>query len=301
VNSEKLNAEFGIPGILMFIEGPGGLVQAHINNPQGEAIVSTYASQVLSFKPAGAAQDLLFLSDAAYYLQGKATKGGVPVCWPWFGPDPEGKGRAAHGFVRNRQWQVISTAQLEGGETQIVLGVDSDADTKEIWPADFELRAEIRVGRTLEISLVTRNLGNAPLSITQGLHTYFSVGDAAQSQVLGLEGCRYIDKLDGGAEKQQTGAVTINGEVDRIYLDVAGDLTLIDAVLNRRINISHEGSNSAVVWNPWIDTTASMADLQNDDYKFMLCVETTNAGPDKVEIAAGGEYRLSASYSLNSI
>ncbi len=87
MNIEQLNSDFATAGQLEFIEGKGGLIQARIRNALGEALISTYAGQVLSYKPAGESQDLLFVSDAAYFQEGKAIKGGVPVCWPWFGPD----------------------------------------------------------------------------------------------------------------------------------------------------------------------------------------------------------------------
>ncbi len=295
---EQLTTDYGIPGQLEFVPGKGGLIQAKITNGFAEALVSTYAGQVLSFKPVGEDNDLLFVSAAAYYEDGKATKGGVPVCWPWFGPDPEGKGRGTHGFVRNRQWQVVGTKALADGRTCITLGLDSSDGTLGVWPYAFELRIDITVGQTLAIDLRTLNRNLEPLAITQGLHTYFRVGDVTRARVLGLEGKTYSDKVAGGAEKTQGGAVEIAGEVDRIYTGVDGDLVVEDPALGRRIRIAAEGSRSAVVWNPWIDTTKAMADLMDDDYAIMLCVETTNAVPDQVTIPPGEAYRLGAVYSI---
>jgi len=298
MNIDQLNTDFAIAGQLEFVEGPGGLIQAKIRNTLAEATVATYAAQVLSYKPAGAADDLLFVSESAYYQEGKATKGGVPVCWPWFGPDPEDKGRPAHGFVRNRQWNVMASGALDDGRTRLVLGLDATDETRTIWPVDFELRLEVIVGATLDINLITLNEGKEPVTISQALHTYFLVGDASRAGVLGLDGKTYIDKVDGGAEKTQDGPVTIAGEVDRIYTGVDGDLTVDDPALGRRIQIAAEGSRSAVVWNPWVDIAKSMADLADDDYQRLLCVESTNAGPDLIEIPAGGDHRLAVSYRI---
>lgn len=132
---EQLNADYALTHQLThqltFVEGPGGLPMIEINNPLAKATISVYGGQVLSFQPVGAA-DLLFLSEQAYYAEGKAIKGGAPVCWPWFGADPEGKGRAAHGFVRNRMWNVNSTETLEDGETKVVLGLSDSEATREI-------------------------------------------------------------------------------------------------------------------------------------------------------------------------
>jgi glucose-6-phosphate 1-epimerase len=119
-------------------------------------------------------------------------------------------------------------------------------------------------------------------------------------KVLGLEGTDYLDKLDASRRKTQSGAVTIDREVDRIYLEVAGELLIDDASLARRIRITSSGSGTAVVWNPWIETAASMSDLEDEDYRKMICVETANAGPETVAVEAGSEYRLVAEYAIES-
>ncbi|MBU0656723.1 MAG: D-hexose-6-phosphate mutarotase [Gammaproteobacteria bacterium] len=281
------------------IEGKGGLPMINVSNEHAEALISVYAGQVLSFTPKGAA-DVLFVSDKAYYAAGKAIKGGVPICWPWFGADPEGKGRPAHGFMRNRMWEVWGSSENADGSSSVTLGVESSPETLAIWPHAFKLAMEITVGKTLQLALVTHNTGDAAFSITQAMHTYFSVGDIAQTRVTGLEGTQYIDKAAGagGAIKQQDGAVGIAAEVDRVYLDVPAALAIVDGALNRSIRITSSGNKTAVVWNPWAEIAASMADLQDDDYTRFVCVETTNAVDDVVEVPAGGEFRLVAEYAV---
>ena len=297
MNFEQLS-QYEIKDELEFVEIEHGFTYIEINNTRAHATISTYSGQVLSYRPKGQAHDLLFVSDKAYYEDGKAIKGGIPVCWPWFGPDPGDQGRPAHGFVRNRQWQVAASESLADGSTRVVMSLtDSDA-TRSIWPHPFRLSIEITVGDSLRVELVTHNSGAESVTISQALHTYFRVGDIGKVRVLGLEGTDYIDKVDGSTLKTQTGPVTINGEVDRIYTGVAGELVIDDASLGRKIHISSTGCSTAVVWNPWAETAASMADLEDDDYKKMLCVETANAGPETVEIAAGSEYRLQAAYTI---
>lgn len=296
MNIESLNAEFGILDRLSCVEGPGGLVQARVRNIHAEAVVSTYGGQVLSYQPMGDPDDLLFVSNAAYYSEGKAIKGGVPICWPWFGPDPEGLGRPSHGFVRNRQWDFIAASVLDDNAMRLVLGLESSDETHAIWPNDFALRVEITVGRSLRLELKTTNMGDKAFDLTQALHSYFRVGDIHSTEVLGLAGKQFIDKLNGGVAKTQVGVVSIEGEVDRIYAGVRDDLTIEDPGLERRIVISSTGSNSAVVWNPWADTAAKMADLGDDDFEHMLCVETTNAGEDVVHVNPGETFCLSAEY-----
>ena len=295
---EQLNADYAIAGQLKFIEGKGGFPFIEISSAKASALISVYAGQVLSFHPAGEADDLMFLSEKAYYQTGKAIKGGVPICWPWFGADPAGQGRPAHGFVRNRLWNVVATETTADGNIRVTLGLMDTPETRAIWPQSFTLALEITVGNSLNLELVTRNTGTQTFPVTQAFHTYFKVGDISQTSVLGLEGIDYIDKTDNSAQKQQTGAVMINTEVDRIYLGVQGELVIDDVALKRRIRIASRGSKTAVVWNPWAKISAEMGDLQDDDYRRLLCVETSNAATDVVEIAPNSEFRLVANYRV---
>jgi glucose-6-phosphate 1-epimerase len=298
---DRLNAEHGIESQLRFTPGKGGFNWIEIDNGLAKAIISPYAGQVLSYRPATAAEDLLFLSDKAYFRNGKAIKGGIPLCWPWFGPDPESRGRPAHGFARTWQWTVLDTKTLEDGATRVTLGIADDRDTRAIWPYYFNLVLEVTVGSTLRLDLTTRNAGDVPLRITQALHTYFKVGDVTKTGVTGLEGCRYIDKLADAALRTQEGPVTIAGETDRIYESVPGELALEDESLDRRIRIRNENSTTCVVWNPWVETAQAMADLGDGDYRGMLCVETANAASEVIEIPAQGDYRLTTEYAVERL
>lgn len=295
---DRLNTDYGIANQLTFTAGNGGFPMIRIDNGQAKALISVYSGQVLSFQPATETADLMFLSEKAYYADGKAIKGGIPICWPWFGPDPEGLGRPSHGFVRNRLWNVLETATTPDGATKVTLGLKDTEETRAIWPQAFELTIAITIGTTLTVELITRNLSDKAFPLTQAFHTYFLVGDINRVQVLGLENTRYLDKVDSG-EKTQAGAVTIAGEVDRIYLDVTNELVIEDAALDRRIRIKSSGSKSAVVWNPWVKISASMADLDDTDYQRLICVETTNAAADIVGVPAHGEFRLAAIYSVD--
>jgi len=292
------SSEYEIKDELNFVETEHGFTYIEINNALAHATLSTYSGQLLSYRPTSQKNDLLFLSDKAYYQDGKAIKGGIPVCWPWFGPDPDHLGRPAHGFVRTRQWEVNASESLADGSTKVVLGLADTDETRNIWPHPFKLNIEISVGDSLKVALVTHNSGEERITISQALHTYFQVGDISKVTVLGLEGSEYLDKVDGSAWKTQSGPVTINGEVDRIYTGVSGELVIDDESLARKIRILSRGCSTAVVWNPWIEGAASMADLGDEDYRKMLCVETANAGPETIEIDAGGKYRLEAEYTI---
>lgn len=297
MNIEQLNNDHGIRDQLKFIEGGGGLPFIQVDNAKASAVISVYAGQVLSFQPANEPHNLMFLSEAAYYQAGKAIKGGVPVCWPWFGPDPERRGRPAHGFVRNRFWNVMQT-EVKAGDTKVTLGLADSPETLAIWPHSFALTLEITIGDSLNLELVTRNTGKEQFSITQAFHTYFKVGQIGKVVVLGLEDTNYIDKTDNGVQKRQKGAITINAEVDRIYRNAPNELIIDDTALVRRIRIASQGSKTAVVWNPWAKISAEMGDLKDDDYEHLLCVETANADQDVVEVGPGSESRLMANYRI---
>lgn len=296
---DALNATHGQPGQLWFDAGPGGLPFIHIHNAHAQAHISLYGGQVLSFRP-HAHTDLLFLSEQALYQDGKAIRGGVPVCWPWFGPDPQALGRPNHGFARTQQWALRHTASTAEGETQITLGLTDTPDTRALWPHAFELTLDIRIGATLELVLTTRNTGTAPFDITQALHTYLAVSDSAQATVHGLDGCRYIDNATGahGALRQQADSVRFEAEVDRIYTGAPAELALVDGAGQRTLRIASAGSQTAVVWNPGATVAARMADLPSGGERHFVCVETANAANDVITVPPGGEHRLLAHIGL---
>jgi len=165
-----------------------------------------------------------------------------------------------------------------------------------LWPYDNELEYVITVGKTLKLKLITHNNSLQTIKITQALHSYFNIGDIKQTQVLGLEGLEYLDKPDAFKRKKQYGAVHITQEVDRIYLQTQDDIVIESAA--NKIRLSTQGSQSTVVWNPWKTVAEKMADLGDEGYLKMLCVETANAADDFVLIAAGGQHVLAVEYSI---
>lgn len=288
-----LNQGFGIAGCLQFEAGPGGLPVATIGTAQASAQVALQGAHLLSWQPAGQ-QPVLWLSSAAEFAPGKPVRGGVPVCWPWFGPLAD---KGQHGFARNRPWSVRASALDAEGRVVLCLGLGADGQTRALWDHDFDLELQLTLGQTLEMTLRTRNTGAAAFDITQALHTYFRVGDIGQTRVLGLAGCDYLDKTQAMARLTQHGDLGFGGETDRVYLDTAGDCLIDDPVLRRRIRIAKAGSRSTVVWNPWADKV--MADMAPGEYAGMVCVETCNAGPDAVTLAPGQTHALSARIALD--
>lgn len=289
---DALNSRFGLPDRLHFLNGEGDLPVADIQTPHARARVALQGAHVLAWQPAGA-RPVIWVSNAAVFEPGKPVRGGVPVCWPWFGPR---EGLPAHGFARILMWTVRATSVDEAGDVVLRLGMVDDAATRAMWDHAFDLELVVTVGHTLSMALVTRNTGTTAFTMTDALHTYFAIGDIAQTTVQGLDGCAYLDKVQNAAQFTQTGPVMFTGETDRVYIDTAGACVVDDATWGRRIHVAKQGSTSTVVWNPWRDKT--FADMAAGEYSGMVCVETCNAGPDQITLAPGGLHTLTAFISV---
>ena len=295
-----LNAHHGIPGQVTFREGTGGMAVADVTNAQADATIALQGAQLIAWTPRGQAP-VIWLSRAARFAPGKSIRGGVPVCWPWFGPHAADPNLPAHGFARTVPWEVIGTRTLDDGATRLDFRLVQSEATRALWPHATLLECRISVGAALEIDLVTRNADRSAITIGDALHTYFAVGDVRHIVIRGLEGLPYLDKMDGGRRKRQSGPVTIGSETDRIYLESAADCVIDDPGLGRRIRISKRGSHSTVVWNPWIEKSARMGDFGENGYLHMVCVESANAADDVMTIAPGGEHHLWVRYDIASL
>jgi glucose-6-phosphate 1-epimerase len=287
-----LNQTFGLPGQLRFTETGDGQAVAEIANTHAEATLHLQGAQLTGWTPRGQAP-VIWLSPKAVFAPGKAIRGGVPVCWPWFG---DRAGGPAHGYARTSPWEVAASAQAEDGATCLVLRLPAQPA---LWPHETPVEIRLSVGATLEIELATRNLGAEAVVLSQALHTYFQVADVRRIALEGLDGRDYFDKLDG-QRKRQAGAVVFDGEVDRVYRDEGGDCVIDDPGLGRRIRIAKQGSASTVVWNPWTDKGRQLGDLGEDGHLGMVCVETANAGEDAVTLAPGAAHRLKAAYRVEA-
>ncbi|MCF5355054.1 D-hexose-6-phosphate mutarotase, partial [Pseudomonas syringae] len=190
----------------------------------------------------------------------------------------------AHGEVRALDWRLLG------------IGADGDALLVEFvlpeaeghlpgWPHNVALKLSIRLDHALNVSLVSYNCGTEPVVISQALHTYFAVSDVRQVSVEGLDGLRYIETLANWEEREQNGDLTFTGETDRIYKDTPGVLSIVDPEWQRRIHIRSTGSNSAILWNPWIEKTGKFTDMAADGWQRMVCVETANVLDDVVTLA----------------
>ena len=287
----KLNQKYGIRNQLAFVEGPGGLVRAEIKNPHAEATLALHGGQILSYRPRAHAP-VLWLSRKSYFQTGKAIRGGIPVCWPWFGDHPTDTDKPAHGFVRTAAWSVHASEKREDESTRLKLFFSASEATLALWPHRFRLEIEATVSDVLRVKLICTNTDNQPFTCTGALHSYFNLSAISDVVVKGLEDCAYLDKVDQGRRKVQDGPIHIQRETDRIYIDTTAECTIEDKGLERSIGIAKNGSRTTVVWNPWTDKARRMQDFGDDEYVNMVCVETANAAADVVTLAPGGSHTL---------
>lgn len=300
-NIEILNKTFSFKNNdshLIFKKGKGDIPVIEIKNNFATALISLQGAHVLSWIPVGE-NDVIWLSEDAIFSSGKSVRGGIPICWPWFGAHQSNNDFPAHGFARTVLWQVSATQQLKTGEIQIIFKLDTqelDEKLKPMWPQTTVAEYCITIGKLLNLELKTSNNSDQVITIGQALHTYFNIDDICNTSVRGLEDKDYLDKTEGFSRKTQTDAVTINTEVDRVYLDTTETLVIDDK--KREITIWKQGSASTVVWNPWKEVANKMGDLGHNGYQHMLCVESANAAEDTVNIQPGESHTLSVSYNV---
>lgn len=287
----SLNEKFSIPSHLSFHIGPGGLVEAVINNAFAAAAISLDGAHVMTYRPHGG-REVLWASPSAAYELSNAMRGGIPVCWPWFADHPQDPhGMPIHGIVRTQRFDVISTRALDDGGTQICLAAEDTPATRALWPHAFRLEVTITLSRSLKVEWAAANPGSQPCQYTGALHPYFAVSDVRSLTLRGLEDTDYLDKYDGFRRKTQTGPVRFLTPVDNVYLDTTRSMAIEDPGFRRTIHLRKLGSRTSVVWNPGHDD-ASMPDVGAGQHPYFVCVEAANAADDVITVAPGNQGRL---------
>ncbi|HZP24116.1 MAG TPA: D-hexose-6-phosphate mutarotase [Terriglobales bacterium] len=288
----ELESRFRIPGVAQVVPGQAGWPKVQVTGPAASGEIYLHGAHVTSWKPVGS-EEVLYLSPNTIWQAGKAIRGGVPICFPWFGDKAGDPHAPAHGFVRAKDWQLDSVEQ-QGQAVIVTLSTESDDSTRQWFPGDFRTTYRVTFGAELVLELTTINTGSTALRVEEALHTYYAVGDATRAAVEGLDGARYIDKTDGFRQKQQQGDVMIAAETDRVYLNTEDALLLSDPVLPRRIKVAKRHSRTTVVWNPWSVKSVALKDLGDGEWKRMLCIEVSNVGDSAVEVAPGEQHTMRA-------
>jgi len=273
-----------LPDTVKLREMKPGFPVLEVNHELCTGSVALLGAHVMEWTPAGH-KPALFMSADAIFEEGQAIRGGIPVCWPWFGGR---EGLPGHGFARLRFWELSRAVDSAGGvELEFRLGGAGDTG----WPHAFTLTLIVNMGKTLAVALEMKHLGQSSAEITAALHTYLSVGAIGQTGVAGLADASYLDSLDDHQVKQQTGEVIFDREVDRIYLS-DGAVRVVDRGWDRTLEVAKSGSRATVVWNPWIEKSKRLADLPDEAYHDFLCIEAANTGEEIITLEPQGAHIL---------
>lgn len=284
-------ARFEIPDVLRFDAGPSGLVRARVSAADAAAVLYFNGAHLAEYQPVGE-DDVLFTSGKSAYEVGKPIRGGVPIIFPWFGPRKDHPEHPMHGFARTKVWTLREAGQDPDGTVVLIFTLHDDEQTRALWPHSFELRYTVRIGQVLQLSLEVKNTSDAPFSFEEALHTYFFVDSVQDVTVTGLDGAEYYDKTDGLKRKTETDPVKIAAETDRLYVNTKSACVLDDPGFERQIVVEKAGSDSTVVWNPWIAKAAAMPDFGDEEWPSMLCIETVNAADNTLSLDPGATHRM---------
>ncbi|WP_373975891.1 D-hexose-6-phosphate mutarotase [Chitinibacter sp. SCUT-21] len=274
-----------------FKQAGQGLPLVVVENQLGKASFTLQGCHLVSFVPAGG-KDVLWVSPLTTFAPGKAIRGGIPLCLPWFGGHPHGL--QSHGFARTADWTLEKVINRADGVTELIVSLISTPATLAQWPHEFRFEMKIEVGTELKLTLNVDNLSDTPAPFTYAFHTYFAVADYTQSPILGLEDLTYIDTIGEVTRRQQSGTLQLTGSTDRVYLDVPAVQTIVDG--ERQIKIEST-ANSSIVWNPG-DHADNMADVREYRQNF-VCVERGDAFDNAITIAA--KSRFSSVMTLSEI
>ena len=293
----ELDSRFGIPGAAQVVVGNGGLPKVRITTRAASADVYLHGAQVTSWQPTNS-EEVLFVSERSRWENGRAIRGGIPICFPWFRAKADDPRAPAHGFVRTKEWKLDSVIAAEDDSVCVVLSTKSDASTRQLWPYDFLLVHRVTLGKTLRLDLIVTNTGNKPFRFEEALHTYFKVGSVEDVSVLGLEQVAYLDNNDGNREKVQARELRLTGPTDNAYINARGAAEVVDPVLRRKVRTDKENSASTIVWNPWSQGAANLSDIGAEEWRQMVCVEASNILGYAVTLQPGEQHALCTTLNI---
>src|SRR5664279_263893 len=288
-----------LPASVRLETGRRGLPVLRVNGPAARAEIYLHGATVTDWTPRGR-QPVLWVSSASRFTADAPIRGGVPICFPWFGARAGHPESPSHGFARRSDWVVVD-ARDDGDEVIVRLRLtDRDAAGASAWPHPFEALYTVVVGSRLTLALTVTNRGSDDLSFEEALHTYLSVRDIRATEVIGLEGAAFCDSLAGPEVlPAENTPVRFGAETDRVYPGSTATTTVLETGAGRSVVIAKAGSATTVVWNPWIVKAAALADLADDEWKRLLCVETGNLRDAAIRLAPGQSHTMTATFELS--
>ncbi len=278
-----------LPPSVRLETGPGGLLRLAVRHDRfGSAEVYLHGAHVTGWIPAGGAP-VLWMSGSSLYREDAAIRGGIPICFPWFGGGPADDQKPSHGYARLREWRIVSATEDDDGVTLAFALPPEEGDLP------LEATYKVTVGASLGLALEVRNAGEEPVTVEAALHTYLAVSDVREVAVEGLDGAVYLDRLGGpDPVRQEEDVITFAAETDRIYVGTEASVVVDDPGAGRRITVHKTGSTNTVVWNPWADKARAMADFGDDEWPGMLCVETADVRDGALTLGPGAEHVMTA-------
>jgi len=286
-NVQTLNDTYGLPGVLYFDQDAHGLTRAQISLPACSATVYLHGAHLTHWQPVGTTP-VIFLSERSEFAEGRPIRGGIPLCFPWFGPRSDGAEGPTHGFARLESWKVALAALLPGKQQalHLTLTLAPSAKSHSLGFANFRVACEFIFSETLTMRFSVVNLGLGPLRFEEALHTYFKVHDVRESVLHGLESATYLDKTDGLKSKTMPAVpVALSHWTDSVFTGHTKTVTIEDPGHHRAMVVSKTNSHTTVVWNPWDVASAKMGDFDPAAWPGFVCVESANTGADAVTLA----------------
>lgn len=261
-----------------------GMPAVALRSPDGaEAIVLEYGGHLVSWKPANGVERL-YMSPTAVFKEGTPIRGGAPVIFPQFAQRGPLQG---HGFARKMNWQLVDARV---GEDYAIahLRLSDTPETRAEWPHEFTLEIAVNItGARLDIELEVINNGSTTFDFMAALHTYLAVREVEECGVEGLNGNVGFDSLTKKEFREGRSTLVVDQEVDRIYYDTLKPLLLNEP--QRGLVIQSENMPDTVIWNPWIQRCSELADMPDDGFRRMICIEAA-AIRNPVVLAPGADW-----------
>jgi glucose-6-phosphate 1-epimerase len=267
-----------------FDRGSGGLELLRIYNRLGEATIYLHGAHIASYKKRGEAE-LLFMSPHSVFEEGRPMRGGIPICFPWFGQHPDDSALPLHGFVRTMIWRLESQCNEVDGSTTVTLVLSDTKETRSMWDHRFSLALSVNVGSQMKISLEVTNTGGHAFDFSTALHTYYAVGALKGTSVDGLDGTKGVDRLTN-IPFVQKGRVTVEGAYQHLYCDAGTRVLLHDPLMARSVAMEQTGWANILIWNPGEEAARANKEIL-DAWQDFLCVEHVNNDRSQVHLEAG--------------
>lgn len=268
-----------------------GLSFLDVETPLCTASLCLQGAHLTSWKPEGHGE-CLFLSPNAVFAPGKAIRGGIPVCWPWFGPR---EGAPSHGVARISEWLIHHQETDKNGNILLSLAFYPEDES---YPA---ATLRLTLGRTLAMKLET-TARRQPCRLTEAFHNYFAVGNLTKCRVYGLEDIPFREEAARPMKHGERPLAPLGG-LDRVYdcPSCSGKIMLEDLVLNRAITVERNSASSVIVWNPGQQGAKNMVDLGAESWNKFLCIETGNAASRFINLAPGQTHTFYQKISVRNI